>query len=62
MPNDRSIAALVAVRAAIKELETALSNPSIQESQNATVRIAEGRLMCALESTKEALSSLEDML
>ncbi len=60
--HDPGIAALVAVRAAIKELETALSNPAIEKNGDAVVCIAQGRLMCALESSKEALSSLEDML
>lgn len=59
---DAGVAALVAVKSAIRELETALSNPAIKENGDAVVCIAEGRLMCALESTKEALSSLEDMI
>jgi hypothetical protein len=37
---DHSIAALVAVRAAIKELETALSNPAIEKNGDAVVCIA----------------------
>jgi len=50
------------VRAAIRELETALSSQPIDASIDAVVCIAQGRLMTALEATKEALASLEDVL
>lgn len=53
--------AMLHVQAAIRELETAMSNPAIEENVDVVVCTAQGRLMCALEITKEALHSLEDV-
>lgn len=50
------------VRAAIRELESALSEPVIKANIDVVVCIAEGRLRSALEITKEALAGLEDVL
>lgn len=50
------------VRAAIRSLESALSTSAIKEATDVVVCQAEGRLMSALEGTKEALFSLEDVL
>ena len=54
--------ALMHVRAAIAALEAALSHQDIEENADPVVCISQGRLASALETTKEALVGLEDML
>ena len=54
--------ALDNVRAAIRALETALASGPIANNDDVVVCIAEGRLCSALDTTKEALASLADVL